>query len=120
MEKVLSLKFLFCSSFFQGFLIFRKISSGFRTDSVAFLRFDFQRQSGFFLLGIYFPLTLIVMCSWVSFWIVKTDVPSRVSLGTVQLQYNYSTTTVQLQYNYNIVLHEIIKYKSNILIKTSN
>ncbi|XP_023321281.1 gamma-aminobutyric acid receptor subunit alpha-6 isoform X3 [Eurytemora carolleeae] len=63
----------------------RKISSGFRTDSVAFLRFDFQRQSGFFLLGIYFPLTLIVMCSWVSFWIVKTDVPSRVSLGVTSL-----------------------------------
>ena len=66
--------FLYC-------LVFRKISSGFRNDSVAFLRFDFQRQSGFFLLGIYFPLTLIVMCSWVSFWIVKTDVPSRVALG---------------------------------------
>jgi len=59
----------------------RKISSGFRNDSVAFLKFDFERQSGFFMLGIYFPLTLIVMCSWVSFWIVKTDVPSRVSLG---------------------------------------
>ena len=36
---------------------------------------------GFFILGIYFPLTLVVMCSWVAFWIVKTDVPARISLG---------------------------------------
>jgi hypothetical protein len=61
--------------------ICRKIASGLRTDSVAFLRFDFERQSGFWLLGIYFPLTLVVMCSWVAFWIVKTDVPARISLG---------------------------------------
>jgi len=59
----------------------RKIASGLRTDSVAFLRFQFERQSGFWLLGIYFPLTLVVMCSWVAFWIVKTDVPARIALG---------------------------------------
>jgi len=59
----------------------RKIASGLRTDSVAFLLFNFERQSGFWLLGIYFPLTLIVMCSWVAFWIVKTDVPARIALG---------------------------------------
>jgi hypothetical protein len=29
--------------------------------------------AGFFLLQIYTPLTLIVFCSWVSFWLVKTD-----------------------------------------------
>ena len=29
--------------------------------------------SGFFLLQIYTPLTLIVFCSWVSFWLVKTE-----------------------------------------------
>ena len=28
-------------------------------------RLDFERESGFFLLGIYFPLTLVVVCSWV-------------------------------------------------------
>ena len=30
-----------------------------------FSRLDFERESGFFLLGIYFPLTLVVVCSWV-------------------------------------------------------
>ena len=43
----------------------RKIAMGFRNDSVAHLNFYFERQTGFFLLQIYTPLLLIVMCSWV-------------------------------------------------------
>ena len=31
---------------------------------------------------IYTPLLVIVMCSWVSFYIVKTDAPARCALGT--------------------------------------
>ena len=52
-----------------------------RRDSVAFLRFDLEREIGYFILYIYFPLNLVVGCSWVAFWIVKTDVPARVALG---------------------------------------
>ena len=52
-----------------------------RQDSVAFLIFDFEREIGYFILYIYFPLNLVVGCSWVAFWIVKTDVPARVALG---------------------------------------
>ena len=52
-----------------------------RRDSVAYLKFDLEREMGFFILGIYFPLNLVVGCSWVAFWIVKTDVPARVALG---------------------------------------
>ena len=52
-----------------------------RRDSVAFLRFDLEREIGYFMLYIYFPLNLVVGCSWVAFWIVKTDVPARVALG---------------------------------------
>jgi len=63
----------------------RKLASGFRNDSIAFLTLDFERESGFFLLGIYFPLTLVVVCSWVAFWIVKTDTPSRTSLGIITI-----------------------------------
>ena len=59
----------------------RKIASGMRRDSVAFLRFDLDREIGYYLLGFYFPLNLVVGCSWVAFWIVKTDVPARVALG---------------------------------------
>ena len=53
--------------------------------SVIALEFTFQRQTGFFLLQIYVPLTLIVCSSWVTFWLVKTDkgseIPARTSLG---------------------------------------
>ena len=119
----------------------RKLANGFRNDSIAFLTLDFERESGFFLLGIYFPLTLVVVCSWVglqiyysyqpfptnfiafnqaaflkavekytsqnlhsefalfvfsivssffhflqvAFWIVKTDTPSRTSLGIITI-----------------------------------
>ena len=69
--------------FIPNVIQFRKISSGLRRDSIAFLRFDFQREMGYFILGIYFPLNLVVACSWVAFWIVKTDVPARVALGQI-------------------------------------
>ena len=53
--------------------------------SMVSLQFTFQRRTGFFLLQIYIPLTLIVMCSWVTFWLVKTDkggeIPARTNLG---------------------------------------
>ena len=59
----------------------RLIESGFRNDSVAFLHFHLERQTGFFLLQFYTPMLVIVMCSWVAFWIVKTDAPARCGLG---------------------------------------
>ena len=43
----------------------RKIAAGFRNDSIAYLHFFLERQTGYFLLQYYTPLTLIVMCSWV-------------------------------------------------------
>ena len=33
------------------------------------------------MLQVFFPLFLIVACSWVAFFIVKTDVPARCGLG---------------------------------------
>ena len=41
--------------------------------SVISLHFAFHRETGFYLLQIYVPLTLIVMCSWVTFWLRKTE-----------------------------------------------
>ncbi len=38
-----------------------------------------------FYIQIYIPLTLIVMCSWVTFWLSKTErgseIPARTGLG---------------------------------------
>ncbi|XP_048841751.1 gamma-aminobutyric acid receptor subunit rho-2-like isoform X2 [Brienomyrus brachyistius] len=46
-----------------------------------YISFTLRRHIFFFLLQTYFPATLMVMLSWVSFWIDRLAVPARVSLG---------------------------------------
>ncbi|XP_042563026.1 gamma-aminobutyric acid receptor subunit rho-1-like [Clupea harengus] len=46
-----------------------------------FITFTLRRHIFFFLLQTYFPATLMVMLSWVSFWIDRRAVPARVPLG---------------------------------------
>ncbi|CAJ0578655.1 unnamed protein product, partial [Mesorhabditis spiculigera] len=43
--------------------------------------FTFQRNLGFFLIQIYFPSSLIVVISWVSFWLNREAVQARVGIG---------------------------------------
>lgn len=65
--------------------------------SVVFLKFNFDRAIGFYvlqvashrvpkLLQVYMPLVIIVMSSWVSFWLIKTEMgqetPARTGLGS--------------------------------------
>ncbi|GCB75111.1 hypothetical protein scyTo_0018956, partial [Scyliorhinus torazame] len=52
-----------------------------------YINFTLRRHIFFFLLQTYFPATLMVMLSWVSFWIDRRAVPARVSLAV-----NYLTT----------------------------
>ena len=67
----------------------RRTRNAFRNDSTLTLEFYFDRQTGFFLLQIYTPLTLIVFCSWVAFWLIKTEkggeVPARTALGATSV-----------------------------------
>jgi hypothetical protein len=42
---------------------------------------QFVRSMGFYLIQIYIPSSLIVVISWVSFWINRNAAPARVSLG---------------------------------------
>ncbi|CAI2349503.1 unnamed protein product [Caenorhabditis sp. 36 PRJEB53466] len=49
--------------------------------SVLNVYFKLQRQQGYYILQIYTPCTLVVVMSWVSFWINKEASPARVSLG---------------------------------------
>ncbi|WAQ99216.1 GLRA2-like protein [Mya arenaria] len=53
------------------------------TGSFSTLRVDFflDRQIGFFWLQIFIPSLLLVVLSWVSFWVDPKAVPARVSLG---------------------------------------
>nr|XP_046165065.1 gamma-aminobutyric acid receptor subunit rho-1-like isoform X2 [Oncorhynchus gorbuscha] len=46
-----------------------------------YIHFTLRRHVFFFLLQTYFPATLMVMLSWVSFWIDRRAVPARVPLG---------------------------------------
>lgn len=45
--------------------------------------FDLSRRMGYFTIQTYIPCSMIVVLSWVSFWINKDAVPARTSLGKV-------------------------------------
>ena len=39
----------------------------------------------FYVYGFYLPVTLVVLLSWVSFWIDPESTPARVSLGVITI-----------------------------------
>ncbi|KAJ1372534.1 hypothetical protein KIN20_034711 [Parelaphostrongylus tenuis] len=45
------------------------------------LLFIFDRESGFYMLQIFLPAALVVIISWVSFWISRDSAPSRTVIG---------------------------------------
>lgn len=47
--------------------------------------FRFKRRLGYFMFHTYIPTCLIVMMSWISFWIKPEAVPARVTLGVTSL-----------------------------------
>jgi len=55
------------------------------------IRFVLRRDFGYFLIQIYVPSMLVVILSWVSFWINVDASPARVSIGLLTVL----TTTTQ-------------------------
>ena len=45
------------------------------------IEFILRRDIGYFLIQVYVPSSLIVILSWVSFWISVDASPARVSIG---------------------------------------
>lgn len=45
------------------------------------VNFHLERQMGYYLIQMYIPSLLIVILSWVSFWINMDAAPARVALG---------------------------------------
>ena len=62
--------------------------------SVLQINFNLRRHMGYFLIQVYVPCILIVVLSWVSFWINREATADRVGLGTYKnkfaFPYNYS------------------------------
>ena len=56
----------------------------------------FKREFSYYLLTIYVPCCMLVIVSWVSFWLDPNAVPARVSLGVTTLL-TMSTQQVELE-----------------------
>ncbi|EGT34753.1 CBN-UNC-49 protein [Caenorhabditis brenneri] len=61
----------------------RPKSSTIGTYSRLRVSFIFDRDSGFYFLQIFFPASLVVVLSWISFWINRDSAPSRTLIGTM-------------------------------------
>ncbi|PAA49018.1 hypothetical protein BOX15_Mlig031804g2 [Macrostomum lignano] len=61
----------------------RDCSKNYTTGSYPCLQVDFilRRDIGYFIIQVYIPTVLIVILSWVAFWINTEAIPARVSLG---------------------------------------
>lgn len=57
------------------------------------VRFMLHRDIGFFIIQIYIPSILIVILSWVSFWINIEAIPARVSIGLLTVLATTSQST---------------------------
>lgn len=53
----------------------------------------FQRKFSYYLLTIYIPCDMLVVVSWVSFWLDANAIPARVSLGVTTLLTMATQTT---------------------------
>ncbi|KAF2368070.1 Neurotransmitter-gated ion-channel [Trinorchestia longiramus] len=67
----------------------------------------FVRSMGYYLIQIYIPSTLIVVISWVSFWLNRAATPARVSLGVTTV-----LTMTTLMSSTNAALPKISYVKS--------
>jgi len=74
----------------------------------------FVRRLGYYVIQIYIPSSLIVVLSWMSFWLDRNAVPARVALGittvltltTLISNTNAALPKVQyLTHNYQAILH---------------
>jgi glycine receptor alpha-3 len=71
------------------------------------LEIQFVRSMGYYLIQIYIPSGLIVIISWVSFWLNRQATPARVSLGVTTV-----LTMTTLMSSTNAALPKISYVKS--------
>ncbi|XP_063728429.1 gamma-aminobutyric acid receptor subunit alpha-5-like [Symsagittifera roscoffensis] len=67
---------------FLGFQeISRRASFASGNYSILAVNFQFKRNIGYFVMQTYMPCMMIVVLSWVAFWINREAAPARISLG---------------------------------------
>uniref|UniRef100_A0AC35U262 Ig-like domain-containing protein n=1 Tax=Rhabditophanes sp. KR3021 TaxID=114890 RepID=A0AC35U262_9BILA len=77
----------------------------------------FRRQLSYYLLQLYIPCSMLVIVSWISFWLDKNAVPARVSIGiTTLLSIVTMAADIPSEKNKNTLL----KFKSPIVQQNSN
>ncbi|PAV76789.1 hypothetical protein WR25_25930 isoform A [Diploscapter pachys] len=62
--------------------VFKNASGSYSRLIVTFI---FDRESGFYMLQIFLPSGLVVVISWVSFWINRDSAPSRTIIGVMTI-----------------------------------
>ena len=60
----------------------------------------FKREFSYYLLTIYVPSCMLVIVSWVSFWLDNRSVPARVALGVTTLL----TMSTQVRFSLKLIL----------------
>lgn len=53
--------------------------------SVLMVSFHLKRHMGYFIIEVYAPCTMLVVLSWVAFWINREATADRVALGKQEL-----------------------------------
>uniref|UniRef100_A0A914NG05 Neurotransmitter-gated ion-channel transmembrane domain-containing protein n=1 Tax=Meloidogyne incognita TaxID=6306 RepID=A0A914NG05_MELIC len=78
----------------------------FREYSCVRLKLLLRREYSYYLIQLYIPCVMLVVVSWVSFWLDKDAVPARVSLGVTTLL----TMTTQASGINSVILFSKQKY----------
>ncbi|KAL1435636.1 hypothetical protein MTO96_001507 [Rhipicephalus appendiculatus] len=69
----------------QASFVSSSIKCGLREYSCLRVDLVFKREFSYYLIQIYIPCCMLVIVSWVSFWLDPTSIPARVSLGVTTL-----------------------------------
>ena len=61
--------------------LFAILHSFFRAFSTIAVTFSFKRRIGYFLIQAFYPNIIVVLISWIVFWMEKEDIGNRMVLG---------------------------------------
>lgn len=59
------------------------------------MSFNLRRKQGYFLIQVYVPCILIVVLSWVSFWLNREATSDRINLGKYASQFTVIRKSIQ-------------------------